>query len=185
MFGFNQVVVDNENIRLSTALGGGALMDIGSYPVSLIRMVAKARPVRVNAVAHWTSGGVDSTLAATLEFPSGLLAQLTCSFSTCLHRQALIAGSNGVIQTTYLNHTSAEQPGTLQLRVGTDRKAVDSIVQTSASDGFLAEAESFERLIRQGSARWSGASPEESIDIALTLEAILRSAHNGSAALVE
>ncbi len=103
-----------ENIRLSPQLAGGALMDIGTYPVSLARMIAKARPTRVHAAAQWTGGGVDRALAATLEFDSGLFAQITCSFSACLHRQALIAGSNGVIQTTYLNHTSSAAQAVLQ-----------------------------------------------------------------------
>ncbi len=169
-----------ENIRLSPQLAGGALMDIGTYPVSLVRMIAKARPSRVHAVAEW-SGGVDRALAATLQFESGLFAQITCNFSTCLHRQALIAGSNGVIQTTYLNHTSTLPQAVLQLRVGTDRNAVDSTVQTSPVNGFLAEAEAFERLVREGPAQWSGTTPEESIDIMLTLDAIRSSARSGAA----
>ncbi len=177
-FGFT--LGDGENIRLNPQLAGGALMDVGAYPVSLSRMVARSRPTRVHAVAHW-SGGVDRTLAATLQFAGGLIAQINCSFSTCLHRQALLVGSNGMIQTTYLNHTSTASEAALQLRIGTGRDAVDSVVETSAVNGFLAEAESFERLVRQGAAQWTGTSPEESIDIMLTLEAILESARRGSA----
>ena len=61
-------------------------------------------------------------------------------------------------------------------------------VQTPALNGFRAEAESFAGLIRGtgakgtgtgAAARWDGPSPEESIDIALTLEAILHSARVG------
>jgi D-xylose 1-dehydrogenase (NADP+, D-xylono-1,5-lactone-forming) len=169
-----------ENIRLSPQLAGGALMDVGTYPVSLVRMIAKARPTRVHAVAQWTMSGVDGALAATLEFASGLFAQITCSFGTCVHRQALIAGSHGVIQTTYLNHTTPPD-AVLRLRVGTDKDAVDSIAQTAAVNGFLAEAESFERLVRRGPTHWLGTTPRESIDIMLTLEAILRSARSGAA----
>jgi D-xylose 1-dehydrogenase (NADP+, D-xylono-1,5-lactone-forming) len=170
-----------ENIRLSPQLAGGALMDVGTYPVSLVRMIAKARPTRVHAVAQWTMSGVDGALAATLEFASGLLAQITCSFGTCVHRQALIAGSHGVIQTTYLNHTAAPPEAVLRLRVGTDKDAVDSTVQTAAVNGFLAEAESFERLVRRGPTQWLGTTPVESIDIMLTLEALLQSARSGAA----
>jgi xylose dehydrogenase (NAD/NADP) len=176
-FGFS--LGTGENIRLSPQLAGGALMDIGTYPVSLARMIAKARPIRVHAVAEWSTSGVDRALAATLEHEGGLLAQITCSFNTCVHRQALIAGTHGVIQTTYLNHTSAASQAVLQLRVGTDKDAVDSIVQTSAINGFLAEADSFARLVSDGPAEWQGTTPEESIDGVLTLEAILESARSG------
>jgi xylose dehydrogenase (NAD/NADP) len=184
-FGFT--LTDRDNIRLNPQLAGGALMDVGVYPVSLILILAKQRPARVRAVAHWTAAdersaaGVDSTLAATLEFAGGLLAQVTCSFNCALHRQALIVGSAGVIQTTFRNHTSAEQPGTLKMRVGSGAKAVDSIVETAPTNGFFAEAESFERLVREGPAHWSGATSAESIDIAMTLEALLRSARSGAA----
>ena len=182
-FGFT--LLDRDNIRFDPQLAGGALMDVGVYPVSLIRILAKQRPVRVRAVAHWTAAdergvGVDRALAATLEFTSGLLAQVTCSFGSALHRQALIVGSAGVIQTTFLNHTSAEQPGNLNVRVGSDAKGVDSIVATAPINGFFAEAESFERLVREGPAHWTGATTEQSIDIAMTLEALLRSARSGA-----
>ena len=121
-FGFT--LAAGENIRLNPQLAGGVLMDVGAYTVSLVRMAAKSLPIRVHAVARW-DGGVDRTLAATLEFASGLLAQINCSFDTCLHRQALIAGSNGVIQTTYLNHTASAAEAVLGLRIGTGRDAVD------------------------------------------------------------
>ena len=182
-FGFT--LTDGGNIRLNPQLSGGALMDVGVYAVSLIRIVAKQCPARVHAVADWTpsdqsgAGEVDNSLAGTLEFTGGLLAQVTCSFNSALHRQALIVGSTGVIQTTYPNHTSAERPGILNLRKGIDAKAVDSIIETAPADGFLAEAESFARLVREGPAQWSGATPEESIDIMMTVEALLRSARCG------
>ena len=42
---------DPKNIRLNPALAGGALMDAGCYPVSLVRMIAGERPTRVHAMA--------------------------------------------------------------------------------------------------------------------------------------
>ena len=153
--GFGFTLTDRENIRLNPQLAGGALMDVGVYPVSLIRVIAGQRPARVQAAAHFTSdergAGVDSALAATLEFAGGLLAQVTCSFESALHRQALIVGSGGMIQTTFANHTSAEQPGILRLRAGAG-KGIDSTVETASVNGFLAEAESFARLVKEGTA---------------------------------
>jgi xylose dehydrogenase (NAD/NADP) len=178
-FGFT--LANPGDFRFDPALGGGALLDLGTYCVSLMRLVAGRRPQRVSATAQWSNPAdparaVDRTLAATLEFGDGLLAQLTCSFDACLHRQALIVGSAGMIQTTFLNHTSAAAPGSLLLRVGTDRNALDSIVHTREANGFLAQAESFAAMVAQGPEHWNGATPEESIDIACALEAILQSA---------
>ena len=44
-----------------------------------------------------------------------------------------------------------------------------------AIGGFLAEAEAFHDLIRDGWDRWPGATPDESIDIMLTLDAFAAS----------
>ena len=176
-FGFT--LKDGPNIRLDPSLAGGALMDVGSYPVSLARMVAKEGPSRVSALAKWTDSGVDRTLIATIEFPSGLLAQISCSFDTAIHRQALIAGTEGILQTTFYNNPSPAAPPILHLQRG---KAWDATVETlevPTTNGFLGEAESFERLVRQGPEQWTGATPEESLDIMLTLEALLRSARSG------
>jgi len=160
-------------------------MDAGTYPVSLICMAAKERPSRVHAVAHWTHG-VDSALAATLEFKSGLLAQITSSFSTSVHRQALIAGTAGVMQTPFLNHPPLDRPAEFLVKRGIGADKDYEKVQTPALNGFRAEAESFAGLVRGtntdgtaasatgtgAAARWDGPSPGESMDIALTLEAI-------------
>jgi predicted dehydrogenase len=49
-FGF--LLTDASNIRMNPALAGGSLMDAGSYPISLVRMIAGERPVRVHAMAR-------------------------------------------------------------------------------------------------------------------------------------
>jgi hypothetical protein len=54
------------------------------------------------------------------------------------------------------------------------------VIETAASNGFLAEAESFHDLVRHGWDHWVGATPDESIDIALTLDALAISARTGA-----
>jgi D-xylose 1-dehydrogenase (NADP+, D-xylono-1,5-lactone-forming) len=166
-------MTSDTNIRSSPSLGGGALMDVGVYPVSLVRMLAKERPSRVSAVAHWADSGVDRTLVATIEFPGGLLAQIAGTFATSVHRQALIVGTAGVVQTTFSNHCDPQTPPVLHLRRGTGRDFTMETLEVPALNGFLAEAESFERLVRGGPAQWTGTTAQESIDIMLTVEALL------------
>ena len=172
-FGFT--LTDPANIRFDPSLAGGALMDAGTYPVSLVRWLAGERPNRVYATAQWHATGVDQTLIASLEHRSGLMAQISCSFTTGVHRQALIAGTDGVIQTTYLNTPPLDRPAVLQLKRGTSGDAVYESVEVPALNGFRAEAESFERSIRLGPGHWDGATPHESLDILVTLEALLES----------
>jgi D-xylose 1-dehydrogenase (NADP+, D-xylono-1,5-lactone-forming) len=174
-FGF--VAADATDIRFNAELAGGALLDGGTYPVSLVRLLAGQRPVRVSAMARWHSRGVDQTLIASLEHPNGLLAQISCSLATGPHRHALIAGTGGVIQTSYLNFPPLDRPAVMQLRRGDSWEAAYENIESPVVDAFRAEAESFERLIRLGSDQWTGATAEESVDIMMTLEAILQSAH--------
>ncbi len=176
-FGFT--LTDEANIRLNPTLGGGALMDLGTYPVSLTRLVAGERPTRVQALARWHRSGVDQTLVASMEHAGGLLAQISCSFATTAHRQALVVGTAGAIQTTYPNHAPVDRAPVLQLKRGLAFDGPYEDIAVQACDGFRAEAESFERLIRLGPGHWTGASSDESVDIALTLEAILESARSG------
>jgi predicted dehydrogenase len=157
-------------------------MDAGSYPVSFVRTVTGTKPIRVFAISRWAESGVDRTTLAALEFPGGLLAQISCSFATVRHRHAFIAGDAGSITTTYFNDTSAAFPPILEVKRGTGWDAQREVIETAASNGFLAEAESFHDLVRHGWEHWVGATPDESIDIALTLDALAISARTGAAA---
>ncbi len=178
-FGFP--LTDAANIRMDPALAGGALMDAGSYPVSFVRTVAGVAPSRVLALSRWGSTGVDVSTMATLEHADGLLAQISCSFTTARHRHAFIAGDAGSISTTYFNDTGPTFPPLVELRRGSGWDAARESIETAATAGFLAEAESFHDLVRFGWDRWTGATPEESIDIAMTLDAVAASSRQGVA----
>jgi predicted dehydrogenase len=179
-FGFP--LTDAANIRMDPALAGGALMDAGSYPVSFVRTVTGTKPTRVFAISRPADSGVDLTTLAVLEFPNGLLAQISCSFATVRHRHAFIAGDAGSISTTYFNDTSTAFPPILEVKRGTGWDAQREVIETAATNGFLAEAESFYDLVRHGWAHWVGATPDESIDIAVTLDALAVSARAGTSA---
>jgi len=123
-------------------------------------------------------------VVATLEFASGLLAQMACSFSTSYHRHAMISGETGVIETNYLNHPPLGGSPALTIRRGATVVTTLETVEAPGGNGFLFEAESFQKLVTLGPAHWTGTTPEESIDIALTLDAILQSIRSQSAAMV-
>jgi xylose dehydrogenase (NAD/NADP) len=173
-------LVDPTNIRLLPDVGGGALLDAGTYAMSLLRIAIGEAPSRVRAIGRNTQSGVDLTVAATLEFPSGAIGQLTTSMATAFHRHAILVGERGVIETAYSNHAPAGA-ATLPLRI---KRGVPGTVpfeteELPAGDGFRAEAESFARMVREGAAHWNGASIAESIDTVRTLEAIAASLRGG------
>ncbi|NUR59745.1 MAG: Gfo/Idh/MocA family oxidoreductase [Catenulispora sp.] len=79
------------------ALGGGALLDLGVYPLTLSRLVF-GEPRTVHAAATLTPEGVDDTTAVTLVHPGGGIATLTCSISADGPWSATIAGTEGRIE---------------------------------------------------------------------------------------
>ncbi|MDE2575644.1 MAG: Gfo/Idh/MocA family oxidoreductase [Rhodospirillales bacterium] len=170
---------DPTNIRLDPARGGGALLDAGTYAMSMVRIAAGERPTRVLATARWTQTKVDQTVAATLIFPSGAIGQLTCSLATSGHRHAVVIGERGVVETSFSNHAPPEGGLSLRVKRGIPGTIPFETEDVPAGDGFRAEGESFARMVRLGAAHWNGASAAESIDTALALEAIAASARSG------
>lgn len=181
-FGFPLAV--SGNIRWNPALAGGALMDAGSYPVSLVRMIAGERPTRVHAMARFADTGVDHTLVGTIDFPGGVLAQISCSFGTARHRHALIVGDKGTIETTYYNDTSDKLPPQIVIKRSSALDAPREIIECAAAAGFRAQGEAFHDLVRNGWARWPGATPAETVDIMLTIDALAASARDGKAVAI-
>lgn len=87
-----------DNARLKPEMGGGALMDVGCYGVSLARWLMNAEPVRVQAQASYHPGGVDWHLLGTLEFGPRRLAVIEASFITALQQTYSIVGARGAIE---------------------------------------------------------------------------------------
>jgi predicted dehydrogenase len=172
-FGF--LLDDPGNYRLEAALGGGALMDVGCYPVSFARQVFGARPARVTAVARFV-GAVDQTLAATLEYASGGIAQISCSFATAVHRHAIIAGSTGVIETDYANHTNRVAAPSFRIKRGVGWQIEPETVPVPPEDGFRVEIDAFADLIERDDRAAIAALRAASLDNAWTLAAILDAA---------
>jgi predicted dehydrogenase len=102
-FGFHRDF--NPEARLfKNALGGGGILDVGCYPMSMSRLVAGiaagqpfADPLEVKGVGHLASTGVDTWAAASLKFPGDILAALATSVEVQQHNTLRICGSNGNI----------------------------------------------------------------------------------------
>jgi xylose dehydrogenase (NAD/NADP) len=172
-FGFT--IADAGNIRLDPKLGGGALMDAGCYPVSFARQVFGERPVRVTATARWVDG-IDQTLAATLEYPRGGIAQISCSFATAVHRHAVIAGTAGVIETDYHNHTDRAPAPSYRIKRSAGWQADFETIPVPSENGFRVELDAFAELVAREDRAAVRARRIASLDNAWTLAAILESA---------
>ncbi len=88
------------DIRYSYPLAGGALMDLGSYAVDMLRTFGGSTPEVVSAQAKIRDPRVDRAMLAEVRFADGHTGRLRCSmWSTCPpHFTAKIIGDRGVLR---------------------------------------------------------------------------------------
>jgi predicted dehydrogenase len=79
---------------LDPALGGGALLDTGIYPLTFASLFL-GEPSGVAAVAALSDQGVDLNLAVALAYDSGAVASLTSSMTALSPRNASVATDRG------------------------------------------------------------------------------------------
>lgn len=88
-------------LRHSVELGGGALMDLGCYPVHWVRTIAGAEPTVTRATGVFGPSGVDLTMSAGLRFPGGVTADISTAMDESAGTEHVarieIEGSLGLI----------------------------------------------------------------------------------------
>jgi predicted dehydrogenase len=85
------------NRMYSPKLAGGALLDLGIYPVSYAGMVFGRQPADIKSSAKMTWTGVDRLSQYTFGYPDGARAELKCSFAEAGSTDALVTGTKGSI----------------------------------------------------------------------------------------
>lgn len=87
------------DIRWRLDLGGGALMDTGCYPISMLRHLSEAEPEVVSATALLRAPGVDRRVEAELRFADGRTGKIGCSMwsSTLLKVALRVTGERGAM----------------------------------------------------------------------------------------
>ena len=85
------------NVRFDRALGGGALMDVGCYCISLSRLLAGSDPTAVHAVATMHERGVDESCAAVLRYGNDVHATFSIGMSTQADNTVQICGDGGYL----------------------------------------------------------------------------------------
>jgi predicted dehydrogenase len=174
---FTFALDDFSQLPANAALGGGSLMDVGCYPVNLMRLLLGAEPLRATAFARMR-GGVDATLVGLLEFPGGVLGQLECSIESEERHGAAITGTQGAILVTRPWLPGSEGTEYLLKRAG-----VDEVVHVPGAQCYCLEVEDFAQAVRTGRpTRWS---LEDAVANMAVIDALLRSAREGRAVEVQ
>src|SRR5580765_2882763 len=85
------------DVRLTPEWGGGALWDVGCYPVTYAMLLAGGGPVTVSGRAEYGPTGIDLTFAGVLEFADGMLGAVDCGFASVFRTGMEIVGADGVL----------------------------------------------------------------------------------------
>jgi len=173
---FSFVLERAGDVRLQSALEGGALMDVGCYCVSAARLLAGA-PLTVAAQQVQGADGVDMRLTALLRFPGDVLAAIDCGLDLAVREELEVAGTRGVLRLR--DPWRARRPGIeLERSDGSlERIAVEE------RDAYACELEDFAAAV-------AGQLPprygrQDALEQARTLAALHRSAETNQPTEVE
>jgi predicted dehydrogenase len=93
------VPYDPKNIRYDPAQGGGAMMDLGCYPLHWLRSFMGSEPAILTAEARLCDLGSDTRIDATLRFPGEIPATLVADIMDPPFRGLLrIEAENGIVE---------------------------------------------------------------------------------------
>ena len=161
-----------QDVRWSAALEGGALMDVGCYCVSALRLLA-GEPERVSAERVDGGDGVDARLAGLLRFPGGVLGGFDCAFDAPARAGIEVVGETGTIVS--LDPWHGQAPELRVLRPG----SAPEDVPVEPANPYARELRDFARAIRGGGPPRLGRA--DAVAQARAIEALYRSAAEGRA----
>jgi len=146
-------------------LGGGALLDLGIYPISFAHMVL-GKPLKITASASFTDKGVDAQTSAIFDYTSGAQATLSTTMSVKTSNRATISGELGRIEidTVFYNPTS--------IRVVMHDGDITEYPNDYKGHGLREQAQYFSELVQRGDVDSNLLPLAETIEIMESLDEI-------------
>lgn len=166
---------DADNVRSNPEWGGGALLDIGCYPITMSRWLFGEEPIEVVGQLEFDPDmHIDRVGSALLHFPSGQAA-FTFGGQVALHQQMNIFGTRGHLAVDVPFNPPHDRPSRIVLDDGRDLVGGGSEVFTFAPiNQFTLQATRFAEAVR-GTARVA-VPLSDSINNMRVIDAIFRSA---------
>jgi predicted dehydrogenase len=166
---FSFAARDAANIRLRSALQGGALMDVGCYCVSAARLLA-GEPVAVSAQQVQGVDGVDVRFAATMRFADGVIGHFDAGLALDTRDELEVVGEEGSL---FLDDPWHCRHPMIELR----RDGKVEGIELEPVDSYRLEAENFCAAIRGTASPLLGR--EDAVSQARVIEALYRAAELG------
>ena len=167
-----------DNVRYRRDMGGGTLLDVGFYPVSISRFCFGAEPTRVLAsLTTEPETGVDILAAAMLEFPSGH-SIFSCGMQLSPSQQVALMGGKGRISFDVPWSPYTDRP--TRLIIDRSEQLEEPMVESVAFEPcnqYTLLAEGFSQAVKSGAT--APLPLEDSVKNMAVLDALARSAQSG------
>ncbi|WP_413698540.1 Gfo/Idh/MocA family protein [Psychromonas sp. KJ10-10] len=140
-------------------LGGGALLDVGIYPVNYATMILGNTPKQILSTAYLGETGVDERASIILDYGNGVMANLYCGITTFAKNEAVIYGEKGVI-------TVHDFWQSQKLRISYFDEREDEVIELPhAQNGYCYEAQEVMSLLAENKKESEIMSLEDSMAV--------------------
>ncbi len=169
---------DPKNVRNMATIGGGGMLDIGCYPITMSRFLFGREPTRAAAVVEFDPEfQTDRLSSALLDFAPGQ-AVFTCSTQLAPFQRMQIFGTKGRIELEIPYNIPPDQPSRIFLDDGSQLAGRSArIEEFPAADQYTIQGDAFSRAIQE-----NGQVPvplEDALANMAAIEAVLRSGKSG------
>lgn len=136
-------MLDPANVRNQADIGGGALYDVGCYPLAMARYVFEAEPERAIAlVDRDPSMHVDRLTSGLVAFPGGRQLVFTSALQLASYQRAVVLGTRGRIEIAVPFTPQKDHPCRLLLDTGQSLDGSSGLTQTlPAVDQYVEQCE--------------------------------------------
>jgi len=163
---FSYFNTDPGNIRNQLELGGGALMDIGCYPITISRFMYDTEPQRVlGLIERDPEFGTDVLTTAVLDFPNGH-STFTCSTRLAPYQRMIFHGTTGRIEVLIPFNAPNDRP--TQILVD------DETIDIPVCDQYEIQGTLFSQALREN--KEQPIPLEDAINNMAVIDAVFRSA---------
>jgi predicted dehydrogenase len=169
---------DPKNIRNILEIGGGGVMDIGCYPITMSRFLFEREPVRVAALIDRDPDlGTDRLSSALLDFSPGQ-AVFTCSTQLVPFQRMQVLGIKGRIDIEIPYNIPPDRPSRIFIDDGSELGGRSARVEEFPStDQYAIQGDAFSRAIQEDSE--VPVPLENALGNMAVIEAVLRSGESG------
>ncbi|NEE03186.1 Gfo/Idh/MocA family protein [Phytoactinopolyspora halotolerans] len=162
--------VDPAHRLWNPALGGGALLDVGVYPVAFAQMVLGA-PAQVSAVGTLTELGVDAEAGLLLSWPGGPRAHLEATLTAPIAGAASIVGTLGRLEIAPRFHHPAQVVHVDAPERGVERR--EAFDHTPEGRGYVPMLRAVAQAVREGRTECAEMPLNDTVEVMRVLDEAL------------